>query len=141
MAKARPPATATGFALFALEPVPRVLSLFSPQQYAAPLVVSPHVCVLPTLTAANASPPATTTGGDLSFVAPFPSWPRSLFPQQYAAPLAANPQPCQPPALTVTEAAATPEMIEVLDAAVPNASAADGTVAAAGVGGLAGVPD
>ena len=56
-----PPATGTGVPLLIVEPSPSWPWTLSPQQYAAPPVVSPHVCDLPALTAAKANPPATGT--------------------------------------------------------------------------------
>jgi hypothetical protein len=58
-----------------------------PQQYAALLVVTPHVRKYPALTAAQVSPPATGAEGlELVVVVPSPSSPVPLNPQQCAAP-------------------------------------------------------
>jgi hypothetical protein len=46
-----------------------------PQQYAAPLGVTPQVCSPPALTDANVSPPDTATGVALFVVVPVPNWP------------------------------------------------------------------
>jgi hypothetical protein len=63
-----------------------------PQQYAAPLVDTPHVWNVPASTVLKLSPPPTATGAARGVVVPSPSWPKPLCPQQYAAPLMVTPQ-------------------------------------------------
>src|SRR6266566_10011771 len=87
-AKLSPPVTATGLVRFVVVPSPSWPLSLSPQQYAAPAVVTPQVWKLPALTAAKVSPPTTATGL-VCFVfaqVPSPSAPPPLYPQQYAAP-------------------------------------------------------
>ena len=67
-----PPETATGVALLVVVPFPSSPAPLNPQQYAAPLVVTPQVCSYPALTAANVSPPDTATAASLFVVVPFP---------------------------------------------------------------------
>src|SRR5437870_10253241 len=81
--------------------------MLSPEQYAAPAVVTPqeeepH----PGSTAANVSPPDTATGVVLLIWVPLPSWPPPLAPQQYAAPAGVTPQVTPPPALTAANVSA-----------------------------------
>src|SRR5437879_5832 len=73
-------------------PLPSWLSVLSPQQYAAPAVVTPQASNCSTLTAAKVSPPDTATGVRLMVKVPLPSWPLPLKPQQYAAPGVVTPQ-------------------------------------------------
>src|SRR5688500_6852077 len=67
--------------------------LLPPQQYAAPAVVTPHMCELmlfcPDVLArdANVCPPLTGTGTSEPAVVPFPSCPAMPVPQQYACPV------------------------------------------------------
>src|SRR2546430_13555412 len=56
--------TGTGLDRFVLVPSPSCPSPLDPQQYAAPLGVTPQVCRPPALTATNGRPPATGTGLD-----------------------------------------------------------------------------
>src|SRR2546428_9872095 len=76
----------------------------SPQQYAAPLVVTPQVCsgikVPPALSVANVKPPATGVGMSCWAVVPSPSWPKLLEPQQNAWPDALRAHEWKPPAST-----------------------------------------
>src|SRR5207249_3667753 len=67
--------------------------MLSPQQYATPAAVTPHVWAIPAATA------ATGTGVSLVSV-PLPS--RPPIPQQYAAPSGVSAHVCWPPGLTVT---------------------------------------
>jgi hypothetical protein len=73
----------------------------APQQYAVPVVASPHVCSPKALRAENVTPPvtATGTGTALELVEPSPSWPALFDPQQYATPFVASPHVCSPEAL------------------------------------------
>ena len=73
-------------------PSPSAPYLFSPQQYAVPLVVTPQVRRPPAHKDVNWSPPATATGVLLSVVVPSPSWPSVLYPQQYASSAVVTPQ-------------------------------------------------
>src|SRR6266550_3316636 len=91
-ANVSPPDTATGVRLLIVVPFPSSPEPLSPQQYAAPLGVTPQVSQRTPLTAANVSPPDTATGAGLLVVVPFPSSPEPLSPQQYAAPLGVTPQ-------------------------------------------------
>jgi hypothetical protein len=90
--KVSPPVTATGTALELVEPSPSWPALFNPQQYAAPMVASPHVCSPEALSAVKVTPPATAPGTALELVEPSPSWPALFDPQQYATPFVASPQ-------------------------------------------------
>src|SRR6266566_5636619 len=63
-----PPATRTGLDRPLVLPSPSLPAKFSPQQYAAPAVVSPHVCSNPALTEAKVSPVA--PGGDVGPLSP-----------------------------------------------------------------------
>src|SRR5438309_10304634 len=84
----------------------------APQQYAAPVVVRPHVCkppptaIPPRATAENVRPPVTATGTELEVVEPSPNWPSELSPQQYAAPVVVSPPACPLPALDAAHARA-----------------------------------
>src|SRR5881628_13243 len=81
--------------------------MLSPQQYAAPAVVTPQGEEAPLgSTAANVSPPDTATGVVLLIWVPLPSWPPPLAPQQYAAPAGVTPQVTPPPALTAANVSA-----------------------------------
>jgi hypothetical protein len=63
--KRRPPETATGVELLVVEPVPSWPDVLSPQQYAAPALVSPQVYEPPTARALKFNPPETATGVEL----------------------------------------------------------------------------
>src|SRR5438128_1301547 len=76
--------TGTGLDRFVLVPSPSCPSPLDPQQYAAPLGVTPQVCRPPALTATNGRPPATGTGLDWLVVVPAPSWPSGLRTRQSA---------------------------------------------------------
>ena len=66
--------------------------LLYPQQYASPVVVTPHVWSKPALTDAQLFPPLTSTGVVLfPRVVPSPSRPLLLDPQQYASPAVVTP--------------------------------------------------
>src|SRR5207244_196363 len=91
-------------------PVPSCPYGVAPQQYAAPLVVTPHAKPDPALIALKVSPPATATGVVLHawgcetlkqfwgpVVVPMPSSPAMLSPQQYAAPTVVTPHANPPP--------------------------------------------
>src|SRR5437773_1974641 len=81
--------------------------MLSPQQYAAPAVVTPQGEEAPLgSTAANVSPPDTATGVVLLIWVPLPSWPPPLAPQQYAAPSGVTPQVTPPPARTAANVSA-----------------------------------
>ena len=87
-----PPDTATGTPLFVVVLFPSSPWALYPQQYAAPLVVTPQVSESLVLTAVNVSPPETATGVRRSVpYVPSPSSPTVLFPQHYAAPLDVTP--------------------------------------------------
>ena len=58
----RCPATFTGTRLLVVEPSPSCPRALSPQQYATPPVVTPHVCSCPAVRLANVSPPLTAVG-------------------------------------------------------------------------------
>src|SRR5207249_4229317 len=75
--KTSPPetGTGTGVALPVVVPLPSSPSLLSPQQYAAPAVVTPQVWTPPVLSVAKVSPPETATGVELLAGVPSPSWP------------------------------------------------------------------
>jgi len=76
----------------------------APQQYAALLVVTPHVRLDPALTAAKLIPPVTATGAvKLSIAVSAPSSPVLLRPQQYAEPVTVRLHVWRLPALTVTK--------------------------------------
>src|SRR5213593_2633556 len=96
--------------------------MLSPQQYAAPAVVTPHVKLreLLLLTAAKVSPPDTATGVELLILVPLPSSPLPLWPQQYAAPAGVTPQVAATPALTEANVS-PPDTVRavVLDTSVP----------------------
>jgi len=62
-----------------------------PQQYAAPLVVTPHADPSPALTSEKLRPPATAAGVAVPVLVPVPRLPFTFTPQQYAAPLVATP--------------------------------------------------
>src|SRR5207249_2212103 len=107
----RPPSTARGmFVDLDTVPSPRCPSLPRPQQYAAPLVGTPHTAVpRPALAVVNSSPPDTGTGlgqdkGSLGFASnppfPLPREPHPLSPQQYPAPCVVTPQLSRAPAST-----------------------------------------
>src|SRR5947199_337740 len=81
-AECYPPETSSGTLLFVVVPVPSWPYRLSPQQSAAPPVVSPHVWLAPRLSAAKLNPPETGTGTLLFVVVPSPSSPRTLSPQQ-----------------------------------------------------------
>ena len=68
LAKVSPPTTAVGVVTTGPAPGPRPSSPLPlmPQQYAAPVVVTPQVETASRLTAAKLSPPATRTGVELS---------------------------------------------------------------------------
>src|SRR5204863_421158 len=102
-AKFSTPLTRTGVLHDVVVPSPSSPSRFSPQQYAAPPVVTPQLWNDPALTAANLSPPATGTGVVRPAVVPSPSCPKKLSPQQYAAPPVVTPQVCQTPALSIVK--------------------------------------
>ena len=75
-----PPDTATGVALAVVVPLPSAPSPLAPQQYAAPVVVTPQANPFPALTDANVSPPDTGPGVVVGFwpnasVVPLPSSP------------------------------------------------------------------
>jgi hypothetical protein len=107
LASVSPGATGTGTLLQVLSALPDghgpwvVLALSppesSPQQYAAPVVVTAHVLPSAALAHENFNPPATRTGIELFVKVPFPSSPYTLLPQQYAAPTAVTAQVCSPP--------------------------------------------
>lgn len=62
--------------------LPRRPERLLPQQYPAPVVVTPHVKVSPALTATQFSPPATARGVVLlAVIVPLPSSPSALSPQ------------------------------------------------------------
>jgi hypothetical protein len=117
--KVSPPATATGTELELVEPSPSWPELFNPQQYAAPVLASPHVCSPEALSAENVTPPVTATGTELELVEPSPSWPALFDPQQYATPLVARPHVCSPEALraenVIPPATATGTVLEVVE--------------------------
>src|SRR4051794_27895126 len=78
-----PPATATGVRRSINVPSPSCPCALPPQQYAAPLGVSPPLWpALPSESDVNVCPPATAVGTSLFVVVPSPIWPRSLRPQQ-----------------------------------------------------------
>ena len=64
--KLSPPVTATGASRCVVVPSPSCPRPFTPQQYAAPADVTPHVWLDPPLTLANFTPPFTGTGDNLS---------------------------------------------------------------------------
>src|SRR5439155_1174404 len=71
---------------------------FPPQQYAAPLGVSPHVWSKLAASAVKVRPPVTATGVVLTTVSPMPRAPPGFQPQQYARPSRVSPQVCAHPA-------------------------------------------
>ncbi len=77
--------------------------MLSPQQYAAPAVVTPHAEYSLALSAAKVSPPDTSSGVVLVLVVPLPSWPLPLKPQQYPVPAVVTPQAKYLPALTAAK--------------------------------------
>src|SRR6266699_2192465 len=93
-ANVRPPVTATGVLSGETDvaPLPSWPDRLIPQQYAAPLVVTPHAKPVPALTVVNVRPPATAAGLVLTVVVPLPSCAEELAPQQYAARVVAMPQ-------------------------------------------------
>src|SRR5205814_9520958 len=95
------PPTGTGVARGPVVPSPSCASWLSPQQYAAPLVVTPQVWNDPALTATNRNPPATGTGVARATLVPSPSCPKRLSPQQYAAPPGVTPHVCHTPVLII----------------------------------------
>jgi hypothetical protein len=80
-AKVSPPDTGTGIELLFVVPLPSWPHLLNPQQYAAPLVVSPQVLWV-ALIALKLRPPDTGTGVAASVVVPLPRRPYALLPQQ-----------------------------------------------------------
>src|SRR2546422_10687979 len=80
---------AVGTSRFVVVPSPSSPDPLKPQQYAAPLVVTPQVWASPALTPANERPPATGVGTSRVVVVPSPR--RLPTPQQYAAPLVLTP--------------------------------------------------
>src|SRR5436189_106551 len=92
--------------------------LLGPQQYAAPLIVTPQVASA-ALIAANVRLPATGVGMGRLAVVPSPRWPLSLMPQQYALPEALRAHECLLPASTSTD---TP--VAVKSTVLGNAAAA-----------------
>src|SRR5207248_3173489 len=89
MAGPVPNATAVGTSRVVVVPSPTWSRLLKPQQYAAPLGVTPQVWASPALTPPNKRPPATAVGTSRVAVVPSPSKPPT--PQQYAAPLVLTP--------------------------------------------------
>src|SRR2546422_11691889 len=85
-------------------PVPSSPRKFAPQQYAAPLVVTPQADASLALTVVKVSPPATVAGVALPVVVPVPSWPNVFTPQHCAVPLVVTPHAKACPALTVVKA-------------------------------------
>src|SRR2546422_10317743 len=83
-ANARPPATGVGTNRSLWVPSPSWPTVFTPQQYAAPLGVTPQVRKAPALSAANVRPPAPGVGTRRAAVVPSPPRPPSLPPHQYA---------------------------------------------------------
>src|SRR5207248_714180 len=74
--KASPPTTATGVAdAPPVPPSPSWPAKLSPQQYAAPDVVTPQVCAPPAPTIVKARSPATRAGLVWGMPIPSPSWP------------------------------------------------------------------
>ena len=69
-----------------------------PQQYAAKLVVMPHVYPSPEDSESQARVDFTAVGTYASSTNPVPSWPDEPAPQQYAFPLTSMPQTCVMPA-------------------------------------------
>src|SRR5256885_8594833 len=84
--------TCTGVALDVVVPLPSWPYRLSPQQYAAPVGVTPHVSWVPALRELKVRPPPTATGWGSLTVLPSPSSPHVLVPQQYAAPLLVSAQ-------------------------------------------------
>src|SRR5436309_249992 len=84
-------ATAVGTSRFVVVPSSSCALPCKPQQYAAPLVVTPPVYRNPALTAANERPPATGVGTSSGTSPPLP--------QQYATLLVVTPQVWLAPAL------------------------------------------
>ena len=111
VANVSPPPTATGngCGVTSLDPMPSCPSAFRPQQYAAPLVVTPHVVVPPALSDVNVRPPATGTGALDAVVLPVPSSPSAFTPQHHAAPFVAIPQLCDWPAALTAANVMPPE--------------------------------
>src|SRR5438552_11508030 len=68
-------ATAVGTSRFVVVPSPSSPDPLKPQQYAAPLVVTPQVCAAPALTPANERPPATGVGTSRGMVVRAPGRP------------------------------------------------------------------
>src|SRR4051794_21374257 len=75
--------TCTGVVLPVSVPMPSCPSLFAPQQYRLPSVVSPQVVVPPALTADQSVPEPTRVGVVRSTVSPNPSCPWPLRPQHH----------------------------------------------------------
>src|SRR5260370_1375910 len=100
-------------------PSPSSPASFVPQQYAAPLVVTPHGRTVPALTAAKVRPPPTATGVKRPCPAPSPSWPWALSPQQYAAPVVVSPHVWRLPALTAAKVSAPATATGVMLQGVP----------------------
>jgi hypothetical protein len=77
------PATFTGRRLGTVVPSPSSpavgypYELYQPQQYATPLVVTPHECQFPAATDANWRLPAMGVGAAADVVVPSPNWPES----------------------------------------------------------------
>src|SRR5690348_12790987 len=93
------PTTPDGVRLLPNAPFPFSPRLPSPQQYAAFVAVSAHVCSFRlALISTKVSPPDTGTG-ELLLPAPVPNWPELLRPQQYALPSVVSAHVCPPPAL------------------------------------------
>ena len=74
--------TRTGVVTSSIFPLPSWPLPPSPQQYAAPSVVTPQVMPVPALIDAKVSPPETGVGWSWSAVEPLPSWPLKSQPQQ-----------------------------------------------------------
>ena len=82
--KVRPPDTAVGTLWLAVVPSPSCPKGPFPQQYAVPVLVNPHVCVLPAAIVVKVRPPETATSVGVSRLVfePSPSRPSVLYPQQ-----------------------------------------------------------
>src|SRR5687767_4848138 len=78
------PSTCTGLVAFTIVCGGTMLPMYepSPQQYAAPAAVMPHVWLVPTDSRAKVRPPPTATGAVRFVVVPSPSCPEALEPQQ-----------------------------------------------------------
>src|SRR5688572_6778336 len=94
----RPPVTATGTELFAADcPLPRAPCAPTPQQYASPSAVKPHVPSPAAVREANFTVVTTAAGAarcvvEIWPVVLSPSWPALFPPQQYAVPSAVSAQ-------------------------------------------------